>query len=71
MSREDIRVGTPLWAGGFGTVTWLGAHQVGVAFLDRGEPSIIAAVPYSGAAMMAARWEELLRDDGRIQTVVY
>ena len=52
-----LEVGTPLWAGGFGCVTWIGAHEVGAVFLDNGEPKIVTRLPHSGACRLADEFE--------------
>lgn len=65
-----LEVGTPLWSNGFGCVTWIGEHQVGVALLQNGEPSIRGSVPFSAALSWAERWLQVRAEDGRVETVV-
>lgn len=65
-----ITVGTPLWGGGFGCVTWVGKHLVGVAFLYEGEPSTRGVVPIAAAEGWAEHFRHVLTQDGRIETVV-
>ena len=65
-----LLVGTPIWSNGFGCVTWVGEHQVGVALLSNGEPSVRGFVPVSAACAWANRWLEVRAEDGRVESVV-
>ena len=67
---SPLLVVTPLWSNGFGCVTWVGEHQVGVALLSNGEPSIRGTVPLGAALSWAERWVQVRAEDGRVETVV-
>lgn len=65
-----IGAGTPLWANGFGCITWVGHHMAGVYFLRDGEPKLLGTVPREMAEVWAESWLVVQKEDGRIETVV-
>lgn len=69
MKVTVVGVGTPLWSNGFGCVTWLGEDAAGFALMEGGVPKIIGHAPIEQIAFWAARWLDVMAEDGRIEAV--
>jgi len=64
----NLEVGTPLWADGFGVVTWVGAERTGFALLAGGIPKIAGHAPHEAVLYWAQRWLDL-RSQGLVVEV--